>query len=296
MSDAVSQFLPWMAIPLAALSIVMLWRRGALRLKAIDHDSMRPQHALYYFAVFALALIAQIVAARLVLSWVDDAGSTGAMPRDVATSEGADDVHVDRLRRGAAVGLPASMVTLGVIGIAVLATHRSNSVGGRPNTSLKRATRDGVIGLVAVLPVYFSVAHLAGIVEQFVTGEPPGSTSHDVLESILRVGTEHPGLLVLVVLGAAVATPLVEEAMYRFALQNALVLALRSGWWGIVATAMLFAIMHLGVVPWRALPPLVLLGVAFGLLYERSGSLMAAVIMHGLFNALMIALTLVIGA
>jgi membrane protease YdiL (CAAX protease family) len=76
--------------------------------------------------------------------------------------------------------------------------------------------------------------HVSGLLERLITGEPPASTSHDILESILQVGLEHPGLLLLVLLGAAVVTPVVEEAMYRFALQNALVTALRSGWWGSV--------------------------------------------------------------
>jgi membrane protease YdiL (CAAX protease family) len=299
MFDGVGAFLPWIAIPLAAMSIVVLWRRGIFRLEPTGRTCTRRHDSAYYFVLFVIAILAQMIAARSVSMVGDDADHD--VPRDAAESalappsEPNDDQHVERLRRGVTVGLPTSVLTIGVISLVVFVTDRG-ALGARPTASdAGQAIRLGAIGLVAVLPVYFSVAHVSGLLERLITGEPPASTSHDILESILQVGLEHPGLLLLVLLGAAVVTPVVEEAMYRFALQNALVTALRSGWWGIGATATLFAVMHLGVVPWRALPPLIVLGVAFGLVYERTGSFLAAVMMHGLFNALMIALTLLLG-
>ena len=57
-----------------------------------------------------------------------------------------------------------------------------------------------------------------------------------------------------------------------------------------IVTSIIFALMHWGAVAWHALPPLFVLSLAFGWIYERTGRLSASIVMHILFNAVNVAL------
>jgi membrane protease YdiL (CAAX protease family) len=47
-------------------------------------------------------------------------------------------------------------------------------------------------------------------------------------------------------------------------------------------------------VPWQGLIPLFVLGITFGYLYERTGSLLPPILAHAIFNAANIGIALVI--
>lgn len=87
----------------------------------------------------------------------------------------------------------------------------------------------------------------------------------------------------LVFLIAAAAAPIVEETMFRGLLYTAL-----RARFGIAGGAMLSAAIFAGVHP--TLPggflPIWVIGVALALVYERRGSLLPGIILHGIYNGL----------
>ncbi|MDH3584508.1 MAG: CPBP family glutamic-type intramembrane protease, partial [Phycisphaerae bacterium] len=100
------------------------------------------------------------------------------------------------------------------------------------------------------------------------------------------------GLVAVAVIGA----PLVEEIVFRGLLQTALRharIVLRR--WGVIVVASaVFTGIHVGAADWHAMPALFVLSLGLGFLYERTGSLWAPILMHALFNASQIALTLLL--
>lgn len=89
------------------------------------------------------------------------------------------------------------------------------------------------------------------------------------------------GLAVALLLGAGVA-PVAEEVFFRGYLYT----GLRERWglgWGLVASALLFAVVHL--VP-GVLPPVFFTGLVLATVYEANDSLWPCIILHGTINAL----------
>jgi hypothetical protein len=100
-------------------------------------------------------------------------------------------------------------------------------------------------------------------------------------------------------LGAAVGAPIVEEVLYRGFVQTAIVRAtagVRGGaWLGVLVTSLGFALTHAGGsanVPWHALVVLFGLSVGLGVAFERTGRLIAPIVVHAAFNAGNLALAL----
>lgn len=79
----------------------------------------------------------------------------------------------------------------------------------------------------------------------------------------------------------AIAAPLVEELLFRGFLQKALARYLPI-WGAIIVSAFLFALVHL---QFYAIPGLMSLGIAFGYLYHRTGSLRTNIVLHMVNNA-----------
>lgn len=85
------------------------------------------------------------------------------------------------------------------------------------------------------------------------------------------------------VFSAAVLAPLMEEWYFRGVLQNVVARLSGSAWAGICLSAILFGAIH-GDLP-QNVPALTLFGAVLGFVYYRTGSLMAAVWLHAIFNA-----------
>jgi membrane protease YdiL (CAAX protease family) len=85
----------------------------------------------------------------------------------------------------------------------------------------------------------------------------------------------------------AIAAPLVEELLFRGLLQNTLARHLPI-WGAIILSSLLFALVHLQ--PY-AIPGLMSLGIAFGYLYHRTGSLRTNIMLHMVNNAIALILT-----
>lgn len=94
------------------------------------------------------------------------------------------------------------------------------------------------------------------------------------------------GLRVLVVLGTAVLAPLAEEMLFRGLLLRTLIRRMKPGH-AVFISAVVFGVAHLtDPGSWLAVPGLIGLGVVFGVLAVRSGSLAQPVAVHGLYNLL----------
>jgi len=88
------------------------------------------------------------------------------------------------------------------------------------------------------------------------------------------------GELSMVLFAGAIGAGVCEEALFRGVIQGVLT---RSGLWrGIIITAALFGVFHLN--PWQFVAGLVL-GIAFGFMVERTGSLLPAILAHTFANA-----------
>ena len=145
--------------------------------------------------------------------------------------------------------------------------------------------RKFLIGLVAAMVGYLMVwPWIAGysIVYQQVLnwtgGEPPAQ--QDVMQVLSNTEGEAMWLKGYMFFFAVVIAPLFEELFFRgYALP---LLARRYGLWvAIPIVSILFAAIH-GHAP--AVGPLFILAVFFSLVYVKTGTLWASVIMHALFN------------
>lgn len=117
----------------------------------------------------------------------------------------------------------------------------------------------------------------------FVTREL-GLLPQSGTDMVTLFGNDMAGLVLAVVMVVLVG-PVVEEAVFRGALQEGL--AARLGMWpGIVLQAALFAAFHRS---WWLLFPMFVLGVVLGWLAERTDSLWPPIALHALYNAITVA-------
>lgn len=158
--------------------------------------------------------------------------------------------------------------------------------------------RDLAWGALLALPaaaLAFGANALAGLVG-LMLGDPPPELGHRVLIELLEDLTLEN--LLTVCFAALIYAPLAEELAYRGLAQT--VLGDRLGrhrrWLTVGLVAVLFAAMHLPAVTWHALPGLAVLGVVWGVLYERTGSIWGPVASHAAFNAINLALVLAMSA
>ena len=86
---------------------------------------------------------------------------------------------------------------------------------------------------------------------------------------------------ILLFAAVAVIAPLLEEILFRGLLQNALSKRLQV-WAAIALSALVFGAMHMD---FYAMPPLVLMGVIFGVIYHLTGSLRITIVLHMVNNA-----------
>lgn len=150
----------------------------------------------------------------------------------------------------------------------------------------------GLLTLGLAFPVVSAVSSLSTQFAQLITGKAPDPLAHEALSKIVR-NPDDPWVRVIMA-GAILGAPIVEEVMYRLMLQGAVIRLTRSPWIGILITSALFAASHLsgGTVPWHALPALFTLSVALGIVHVRTGRLGPCIVVHMGFNALNVYLAL----
>lgn len=175
-------------------------------------------------------------------------------------------------------------------GLLVLLPRPHPAPGGH---TLPRGTLRGVAGLLLVLPwVYLTLAGTLAVLKWWGVEVEP---THQTLRTLAE--TTSPGLIVLLLMSTAIITPIFEEALFRGAIQGFCVAALTDParpqtrwprWGGIVIASLIFAGMH---APW-SIPAIFVLGLGLGYLYERTGRLWPAIVMHALFNGIALTQTL----
>lgn len=129
-----------------------------------------------------------------------------------------------------------------------------------------------------------------------MAGAAPEAVAHPTLR---RLVNEPGDPWVLALVGSAVLlAPVGEEIVYRVFVQGALIKWVKSPWLAIVITSIGFALIHRvgDTVPWHALPTLFALGIATGVAYERTKRVGVPIAMHMGFNALNVALAMILGA
>jgi membrane protease YdiL (CAAX protease family) len=186
------------------------------------------------------------------------------------------------------VVLPATGAGLVVlIGGVILAASMTFPGGARRGLgfSTRRWFSDtgrGIVGFLAILPLCIAALKLTGyLIEKGVLPIEP--TAHPALEFISRASTVW---VVVVFVVITVLAPIGEELFFRGLVQSLLRRHLGGPWPAILATSAIFAAVHFNQP--QAIPALFILAVAMGYNYERTGRLLGPIIMHAIFNAVML--------
>lgn len=150
----------------------------------------------------------------------------------------------------------------------------------RPQDS---AWQRALAGVLMVLPGVSLVGWLQGQ----LWGDPGGS--NPLLELVLR--SQSAPALACFGFTAMLLAPLFEETLFRGVLLPVVGRAFGPAW-GVVVSALVFAVAHLSL---GELPPLLMLGLGLGWLRWNGGRLSSCVLMHGLWNGLTFANLLILG-
>jgi uncharacterized protein len=136
----------------------------------------------------------------------------------------------------------------------------------------------------AVAMVLFAGA--AGAVQELVFHLKPDEVQVHMLREAR--GTLVAGFVLL----ACVAAPFFEELTFRGVVFNAL-LRYCPSWLAVLLSAVIFGLAHLQPGNAGAIMPLAIGGVVLAVVYYRSGSLIASMVTHSLFNTFTVVLVLV---
>ncbi len=258
------------AAAILAIGLVV-WRRWYRLAGAAWVRPVSPALGLGLFiGMFVLGTLGVIVARRMVLGDVSDDPVTDLPLADHS-----------QILMGHAIGQSLALVIY-------LWLCRTGS--GRARPTVRSAAARGLLAMVVVWPIVAGTSMVTSYIAGLIQGEPVDVIAHGTLAQIAE-SPAGPWLVVMLIQVGLVA-PLLEEVMYRGILQRTMKSLDLGGWTGIVITSVVFVAMHAGVVQWHALPPLFLLSLGFGWVYERTGRLAAPIAMHIMFNALNLALAL----
>ncbi|OLC29753.1 MAG: hypothetical protein AUH31_06125 [Armatimonadetes bacterium 13_1_40CM_64_14] len=142
----------------------------------------------------------------------------------------------------------------------------------------------GVIVGAGMIPVSVAGERVAILVMGLFIGTAraeaiaASESANDILASVLRTPRSLLEVVWLLVL-LCVLVPIGEEVFFRGFIYNTL---RRWGWvWAVILSSVLFAAVHLQIVHFL---PILLLGVVLAVLYQRTGSLVASMAVHGVNN------------
>ena len=132
-----------------------------------------------------------------------------------------------------------------------------------------------LLGYLAVLPpclgLFLLMSHLVPLEHQH---------EHTMLE---HLRTQSAPWKAVIVLSAVVLAPLAEEVFFRGLVQSMLRRYLRQPWVAILIASAAFTAIHYPYV--HTMPTLFVLAIALGYNYERTGRLLAPILIHAMFNA-----------
>jgi membrane protease YdiL (CAAX protease family) len=149
---------------------------------------------------------------------------------------------------------------------------------------LRTVPKDAAIGFVNLLAVWPPVVAVVLITTQltrFFVGPQFEMPRHQGIDMVTE--STVVSLQVIVIIGAVVIAPVLEELLFRGLFQTTLRSYSERPWLSIFVTSLIFASVHENVTHW---PALFVLAVGMGYAYEKSGSLWRPIFMHALFNGL----------
>lgn len=272
----------WVVAALTALVVVV--RRGFLGRRAFIAAPPRAVGLVLLDLVVAFLLfligsaIHDLVTRRFLAP-----GSTG--PSEAGGSAGA--VQLYQAVLGQVLGQLPVVVYLGWR--AKGRRHGWKILGLAPR-SIDRDVPAGVLGFLVALPLVMGTMVLVVAVCRWLGWVVP-QYGHELLVTLSR--SESGWVTLGLIASAVLVAPVLEEAVFRGLVQTVLLETFGASWrWRIVTfSAATFALVHTGQA-WQSLPGLWVLGMVLGWLYERTGSLLPGVIVHGAFNAWNVAIVL----
>lgn len=223
-------------------------------------------------SMFGASLVSTLGPARI--------GAPGSAQRGALMQAGAYPLAI-------AVGL----AVLGIVG---------RRVGSRERAGLCFRWADvprGVLAMVLVAPFYLLASDAAQFVYRAMYGVSPSPIQHEALRTLSQGHAD--GWVWAMIAGAVIGAPIVEELTFRVFVQGAVLRLLtgagrgeRSGnspsasaWIAAATVSGVWTATHLGAASPVALPGLFVLGVGLGLAYERTRRLGVPIVMHVVFNA-----------
>ncbi len=261
-------WIPVIAYLLTPVVLLLLWRTRFWRPVTGRPTPWRLSPGVS-FALFALSIVGGGIVASIGVRMVADAAIEGTTMR-------------------LAIGTWAG-VAGGLLGAApgwVIAAQEPRPADAPPPMTLSMGVVAGVVGLALALPPVEAAASLGQALQQAISGRPPDPLAHDTLQ-VLMATTPDLGWW-LMVAGAVVGAPVLEEILYRGFLQQGLRRLDIGPWLATVSTAGLFTLMHLPALPIEgrisALSGLFVLAIGLGLIRERTGRLAPCILAHALFN------------
>ena len=144
------------------------------------------------------------------------------------------------------------------------------------------------VNMVCVFPLVMAAVAATIYIGGWLYGEDFNFGEHSELTMLKESGEWWVRAVIFAT--AVVFVPIFEEALFRGLTQSVIRSYVLKPWLAIFATAMLFAIAHQDVAHW---PALIVLGIALGYSYEKSGSLYRPIFIHMLFNGMSLVSTLV---
>ncbi|MAE63919.1 MAG: hypothetical protein CMJ18_06565 [Phycisphaeraceae bacterium] len=261
------------ALPLLGAAVLfVLWRCRLLSGRFLAAGPRRPVVLLVEDAMIAVMLIFFAWSAASVAVSIFLAGGT------LSTRSPMDHAIVVVIGQGAMVPLVGYVIWR-------VATQKDglSHFGLRP----ERPFRDlglAVVALLAALPMTYGAGVIVALIS--VTWvEPLPEVGHPVLDAVGRADASMTVIAVLV-FGAVIAAPLIEEIVYRGLFQTVLLAqdGVSHRWSVILIASVVFTLVH-ATLPWQVLPQLFVLSLLLGWLYERTGSLWPSILVHVLFNA-----------
>lgn len=143
----------------------------------------------------------------------------------------------------------------------------------------------GLLCFAIAIPVVLASGIIASSVQRAI-----GGTIDTLAHPLLTKMADHqndPWTLALIA-HAVVLAPIAEEIIFRGFLQSAALRLVKRAWLAATISAVLFAAIHIGTgdtaIPWYAIVPIFVLGLANALAFERTGRLGVPVVMHMAFN------------
>ena len=144
-----------------------------------------------------------------------------------------------------------------------------------------------VAGFIVAFPVSQSMGMFAGYVQSLFSSEEQPVLAHDTLVSISRDPLNLWAIVISVLV--VLVTPCLEEFAYRGLLQQGFRKMGAGRPSAILLTSLLFVFMHVpnidGGLMATPVVALLTLSLILGWLYERTGRLLAPILVHGAFNA-----------